>query len=108
MAVPYGYSLVETAEGLGTLYETPYAMPIGYTYDSLITEEAWNRLSAIEKQQALMLFPPTLRRNGAVPPLTAQCHSRRCAGTFPNLACFQTAKNLKLPNSPFLLPENLF
>ena len=54
LAVPYGYSLVETAEGLGTLYETPYAMPIGYTYDSLITEEAWNRLSAIEKQQALM------------------------------------------------------
>lgn len=54
LAVPYGYAPVKTVEGLGTLYETPYAMPIGYTYDALISNDKWNTLSAMEKQQALM------------------------------------------------------
>lgn len=53
MDVPFGYEKVEE-NGAGVLYESPYAMPLGYTYSAIIDEETWNALPTIRKQQALM------------------------------------------------------
>lgn len=58
MTVPYGYvqnSQFQNSSSSGTiLYETPYAMPIGYTYDKVLSVQDWESLSALQKQQALM------------------------------------------------------
>jgi uncharacterized membrane protein YfhO len=56
-AAPYGYKLIKK-ETDGTknyyLFENLYALPLGYTFDSYILEEDYNKLSSLEKQNALM------------------------------------------------------
>lgn len=55
--VPYGYTLVDMDEGAGAgymVYRNDYALPLAYTYDSQISEQTWNSLSTIEKQEALL------------------------------------------------------
>lgn len=59
MTVPYGYVRKQEfpnldMEGTGVLYESPYAMPIGYTYDQVLCRQDWETLPALKKQQALM------------------------------------------------------
>lgn len=53
MDVPFGYEKVAETEN-GRLYESPYAMPLGYTYSTVIDETTWEKLPAIRKQQAIM------------------------------------------------------
>lgn len=36
------------------VYQNQYPLPLGYTYDRFITEETWESLSAIERQDAMM------------------------------------------------------
>jgi uncharacterized membrane protein YfhO len=56
-AAPYGYKLIKK-ESDGTknyyLFENLFALPLGYTYDSYILQEDYNKLSTLEKQNALM------------------------------------------------------
>lgn len=53
LRIPYGYKQVgEQADY--QLYENKYALPLGYTYDRVITREAYDKLNAVEKQEALM------------------------------------------------------
>lgn len=52
--VPYGYDKKVTETDTYTVYENENALPIGYTYDSYLTCEEYDNLSAIQKQQALM------------------------------------------------------
>ena len=56
--LPYGYSrLCGQAEKKGKTYLTyanEDALPLGYTYDSWISEEDYNKMSVTEKQQALL------------------------------------------------------
>lgn len=58
MTVPYGYvqnpQFQNSGAGGTILYETPYAMPMGYTYDKVLSVQDWDSLSALQKQQALM------------------------------------------------------
>ncbi len=56
-AVPYGYRLLrETGTGDESyyLFENEYALPLGYTYDSYMLAGDYDKLSALEKQNALM------------------------------------------------------
>lgn len=51
--IPFGYEKkMETEDGI--LYETSYAMPLGYTYQEILSKEEWDDLSALQKQQAMM------------------------------------------------------
>lgn len=36
------------------IYENEYALPLAYTYDSYLADSAWSRLSAVEKQEAML------------------------------------------------------
>ena len=53
MQIPFGYEK-KIENGDGILYETSYAMPLGYTYQKILSREEWNDLSALQKQQAMM------------------------------------------------------
>lgn len=56
-AAPYAYELKETMK-LGSetyyLFENLYALPIGYTYTSYMTEKDYHRLNSLQKQNALL------------------------------------------------------
>ena len=41
-------------------YECDNALPFGYTYDSYIPREKYEKMSVIEKQQALLQFSPLM------------------------------------------------
>lgn len=55
--VPYGFvkddSLVKNSESYD-IYQNEYVLPIGYTYTSVISEEDYESLPAIEKQEVAM------------------------------------------------------
>lgn len=61
-AVPFGFAYAGTVnveQSSGEIisylvYRNEYALPLGYTYDSYMTEAVWNSLSAEEKQEALL------------------------------------------------------
>ena len=53
--LPYGYDRkVVSRDGYG-IYEGRYALPLVYTYDSYISQEDYNGLTAAQKQQACVL-----------------------------------------------------
>ncbi len=55
--IPYGFSLLRHVTDDTQnfyIYENKYALPLGYTYDSFITNEQYQKLSALQKQEALM------------------------------------------------------
>lgn len=59
MAIPYGYVKKQDFQnlemgGTGILYESPYTMPIGYTYDRVMSYEDWKALPVLRRQQAFM------------------------------------------------------
>lgn len=49
--VPYGFVRVENSENL---YENQYPLSLGYTYDTVIAEEDYEKLSPLEKQQVML------------------------------------------------------
>lgn len=55
--IPYGYEEVLDTEVDGKaakVYENQYALPLGYTYDSSITEEELEEYSVLERQEVMM------------------------------------------------------
>lgn len=44
----------ENAESAYDVYKNMYALPIGYCYDSYITEETWKELDPVQKQEILL------------------------------------------------------
>ena len=55
--VPYGYQVAATTSHSGydyTLYRNEKTLPIGYTYDAVMTKEQFSQLSAVEKREAMM------------------------------------------------------
>ncbi|MCL2881662.1 MAG: YfhO family protein [Coriobacteriia bacterium] len=83
--LPYGYDkLVKKANGY-EVYKNAYALPFGYTYDKVIPEASYQKLTPVEKQQALLqgavvnnavapsLDTTTPAFNDAVLPYQAQC-----------------------------------
>lgn len=53
--VPYGFQKVGEKRGYG-IFENHYALPLGFTYQSYMTQSAYKRLSFAEKQQALLQY----------------------------------------------------
>ena len=52
--VPYGYDKEIVNRDQFVIFENENALPIGYTYDSYMTREEYEKLPAVRKQQALM------------------------------------------------------
>ena len=55
--IPYGYEEVLDTEVDGKaakVYENQYALPLGYTYDSSITEEELEKYNVLERQEVMM------------------------------------------------------
>ncbi|MCD7822144.1 MAG: YfhO family protein, partial [Clostridiales bacterium] len=50
---PYGFTLVSEQDGT-LIYENQYALSLGYTYTSYMTESVYNALNFAEKQQAVL------------------------------------------------------
>ncbi len=53
-AVPYGYREIATGDPAYQVYENPSALPIAYTFSSYLTEDEYDKLDGIEKEQALL------------------------------------------------------
>ncbi len=51
--VPYGFTLVSETE-TGLIYENQYALSLGYTYTSYMSESEYDALNFAEKQQAVL------------------------------------------------------
>lgn len=51
--VPYGFEQVDEQDGY-SICENQYALPLGYTYTSYMTETDYNQLNFAEKQQAVL------------------------------------------------------
>lgn len=52
---PYGFDEIWSSEEEDvTLYENQYALPLGYTYDSYITQEEYEALSPVDRQQVML------------------------------------------------------
>ncbi len=50
---PYGFEAVGK-DGKFTIYQNRYALPVGYTYTGYMTRSDYDKLSPLEKQQALL------------------------------------------------------
>ncbi|NHM30005.1 YfhO family protein [Neobacillus terrae] len=51
--IPQGYKKLKSFHGV-TVFKNPYALPMGFTYDSYISEKDFEALSPIEKDETLM------------------------------------------------------
>ena len=57
---PYGFRLAETVKDEETgkdqayVYENPYALPLGYTYTSYLSQVDYDNLSPLERQQVML------------------------------------------------------
>ena len=54
---PYGYEYKDTVvlnESGYNLYENQYALPLGYTYDTWISYEDYQKLNSVQRQEALL------------------------------------------------------
>lgn len=55
-ALPYSYGNTQVYEYLDDIYyvsETPFSLPLGYTYDGYITQDQYDSMTYIQRQQAL-------------------------------------------------------
>lgn len=52
--LPYGYESLVREKGGYSLYETEYALPMVYMYDSVMKKEEYEALSPVKKEMALM------------------------------------------------------
>ncbi|MGN1167990.1 MAG: YfhO family protein [Lachnospiraceae bacterium] len=55
--LPYGYEKTDTVEEGGktiNIYKNNYALPLGYTYDSVISEEDLKQYNAAQKQEIML------------------------------------------------------
>lgn len=55
--VPYGYEEISTEEANGNeyhVYENKYALPLGYTYSDVITEQELSAYASSEKQEIML------------------------------------------------------
>lgn len=58
LLMPYGYRKIydkENKKQTWSIYENQYALPLGYTYDTVTAESEAEKLSAAEKQELTML-----------------------------------------------------
>ena len=56
--IPYGYHQVYEKKGKKSskyIYENEYALPLGYTYDNILSQEEASKYSAVEKQDLTMM-----------------------------------------------------
>ncbi len=61
IAVPYGYGLTDTKvdknngnKVVTRIYQSKYPLSFGYTYDTFVTQEDYDTLNPVEKQQLLL------------------------------------------------------
>lgn len=53
--IPYGFTYAGNADASGyKVYRNDNALPISYVYDAVISEDRWNGLSSVEKQEAML------------------------------------------------------
>jgi len=52
--VPYGYELIQKTKSGNLVYENNYALPWGYTYDTVISYKNLDEINGIEKQEAML------------------------------------------------------
>lgn len=52
--LPYGYDKLVKKSGSYEVYKNAYALPLGYTYDKTIPKAEYEKLSPVEKRQALL------------------------------------------------------
>lgn len=51
--LPYGYERIDWSDRI-QVYENQYALPIGYTYSSVLDEKKYRAMKAAERQEAIM------------------------------------------------------
>ena len=66
--VPYGYQRVrETKDGEWTLYENRNALPLFYTYDTVLADGAYDGRNGFEKQQIILHTAAVKDYDGSLP-----------------------------------------
>ncbi len=52
--VPFGYKEIETTENEKLIFENQYALPWGYTYDTVVSYDDLDAMNGLEKQEAML------------------------------------------------------
>lgn len=52
--VPFGYFPIKRTDRNNTIYENKYALPWGYTYDTMISYDELNDMNGVKKQEAML------------------------------------------------------
>lgn len=53
--IPYGYERLNTKdEGSYTVYRNQYALPIGYCYDTVMSDTQWQEMNPVQKQESML------------------------------------------------------
>jgi len=77
-SLPYGYKKIkDISNGNYTIYKNKYILPYGYTYKNFIPEKKWEKLSAIDKQDALLQGIVLEDYNGKVKETSVQPLSKK-------------------------------
>lgn len=55
-SVPYGFTYVDNPENSlpYKVYRNEYALPLAYTYNNYMTDDSWEALSPVEKEEAML------------------------------------------------------
>lgn len=77
-SMPYGYKkLKDISDNEYKIYKNKYTLPYGYTYKNFIPEEKWEKLSVIDKQDALLQGAVIGNYNGKVNETSVKPLSRK-------------------------------
>ena len=75
--IPYGFTGVESAASSNyEVYRNENALPIAYVYDTVISEDRWNELSSVEKQEAMLQSVVLTGYDGETQDGAVACSSR--------------------------------
>lgn len=75
--IPYGFTYVEGASSSNyEVYRNENALPISYVYDTIISEDRWNELSSVEKQEAMLQSVLLTGYDGETQDGAVDCSSR--------------------------------
>ena len=102
----FGYEKIPTPEGCpGVVYENQYALPLGFTYDSVIYRSEYDKLNTMEKKNTLLAS--LVLEDGAVSNgLEAQEASQIAQPPEEAYTIAQTGQNQILSDREIIVDEN--
>ncbi len=97
--VPYGFTK-ENEDAHTAVYRNENPLPLGYTYESVVSSQTWNALTAVEKQEALLQGAVLSDYNGTLKETPLQLTSQTLT---PTVTC--NSKHVSLRDHAFIVTK---